>query len=202
MFRNIFKSRSPRNFYSEANIFTLIRLISSISCFMLAILDKNIRYLYLGFVIHWIGDFIDGFIARKFKQETIIGAEIDLIADRLEIILFYAIFLYFRPYLFLAASLYLIDYAFIDFFLGYQFNKFGIISPNYFYKVDRRVHLLNFSPGGKFLNSSVVTLMLIFMPNLHITIAIIACGLIIIKSYSIYLLYKKGLIEKFIISEN
>jgi hypothetical protein len=197
MNRTIFKPASPESIYSEANIFTLIRLTASIVFFMLAIINKQLLFLYTGFVIHWIGDFIDGFIARKFKQETIVGAEIDLIADRLEIILFYAIFLYFRPYLFLAASLYLIDYAFIDFFLGYQFNKFGLISPNYFFKVDNRVHLLNFSPGGKFLNSSVVTLTLIFLPQFHIFAAIIAIGLIIIKSYSIYLLCKIGLTEKF-----
>lgn len=152
-------------------------------------MKQSFNYGLIGFFIHWIGDFIDGFYARKLKQETILGAEIDIIADRLEIIFFYVIFLHFRPHLFLPATLYLIDYAFVDFYLSYQFVKYDIISPNYFYKVDKTVYLLNYSPGGKFSNSSVVTLILIFLPQLGIFMSLYATGLIIIKSYSVYRLY-------------
>ena len=183
------KPLAPENFYSEANILTLIRLVLSLAFFIVAILKNSFTYNFIGFLIHWIGDFIDGFYARKLKQETILGAEIDIIADRLEIIFFYVIFLHFRPYLFLPAALYLIDYAFVDFYLSYQFIKFNIISPNYFYKVDRTVYLLNYSPGGKFSNSSVVTLTLIFLPQLSIFISIYATILIMIKSYSVYRLF-------------
>lgn len=151
----------------------------------------NPIYNFIGFGIHWIVDFIDGFYARKFKQETIFGAELDLIADRVEIIFFYVNFLYFRPYLFLPVALYLIDYAFVDFYLSYQFIKYDIISPNYFYKVNKTVYLLNYSPGGKFSNSSVVTLLLIFLPQFQVIVIIIASILIGIKSFSIYLLNKK-----------
>ena len=157
------KSLDAKNFYSEANIITLFRLVASLTFFMLAIIKENPTYNYIGFLIHWLVDFLDGWYARKFNQETIVGAEIDIIADRFEIIIFYVIFLHFRPYLFLPAALYLIDYAFIDFYLSYQFNKYDIISPNYFNKVDKIVYILNYSPGGKFSNSSVVTLLLIFL---------------------------------------
>lgn len=184
------KPLDPNSFYSEANIITLIRLVSSLFFFMLAIIHKNPTYNYIGFVIHWLVDFLDGLYARKLNQETILGAEIDIIADRFEILFFYVIFLHFRPYLFLPAALYLINYAFIDFYLSYQFIKFDIISPNYFNKVDKTVYLLNYSPGGKFSNSSVVTLSLIFLPQYGDTIAIYACGLIAVKSYSVWRLYE------------
>jgi len=118
-----------------------------------------------------------------------LGAEIDIIADRLEIIFFYVVFLHFRPQLYLPATLYLFDYAFIDFYLSYQFIKYDIISPNYFYKVDRVVYLLNYSPGGKFSNSSVVTLTLILWPHLSVIVSCYAIGLIIVKSYSVYRLF-------------
>ncbi len=183
------KPLAPQNFYSEANILTLIRLSVSLAFFVAAILKHNFTYNLIGFFVHWLGDFIDGFYARTFKQETILGAEIDIIADRLELIFFYVVFLHFRPHLFLPATLYLIDYAFVDFYLSYQFIKYDIISPNYFYKVDRIVYLLNYSPGGKFSNSSVVTLILIFLPQLGILMSIYATGLIILKSYSAYRLY-------------
>jgi len=186
----LFKPLAPERYYSEANFITYLRLVFSLFFFLLSILKANPLYLFIGFGIHWIGGFIDGFYARQFKQETIFGAELDVIADRLEIIFFYVNFLYFRPYLFLPVTLYLIDYAFIDFYLSYQFIKYNIISPNYFYKVDKIVYLLNYSPGGKFSNSSVVTLMLIFLPQFHIVVTVIACILIGVKSYSIYRLSK------------
>lgn len=184
------KSLDAKNFYSEANIITLIRLVASLTFFMLAIIKENPIYNYIGFLIHWLVDFLDGWYARKFNQETIVGAEIDIIADRFEILFFYVIFLHFRPYLFLPAALYLIDYAFIDFYLSYQFNKYDIISPNYFNKVDKIVYILNYSPGGKFSNSSVVTLSLIFLPQFGNIIAIYALALIVVKSYSVYRLHK------------
>ncbi len=191
------KALSPDRFYSEANVITIFRLIASLIFFILAILRNDPFYNYVGFFIHWLVDFIDGFYARRFKQETILGAEIDIIADRFEIMFFYIIFLHFRPYLFLPAALYLIDYAFIDFYLSYQFVKFDIISPNYFYKVDQIIYRLNYSPAGKFSNSSVVTLGLIFLPQFGPLIAIYAVGLIIVKSYSVFRLFhiqprKKG----------
>ena len=184
------KPLDPASFYSEANILTLIRIVLSLAFFILAILKQSFTYSFIGFLIHWIGDFIDGFYARKLKQETILGAEIDIIADRLEIIFFYVVFLHFRPNLYLPAALYLIDYAFIDFYLSYQFVKYDIISPNYFYKVDKIIYQLNYSPAGKFSNSSVVTLTLIFLPQLSVFVSIYATMLIIVKSYSVCRLFK------------
>lgn len=188
MNNQLIKPRNPNAFYSEANLITLLRLVLSLSFFTLAILKQNHNYNYIGFLIHWIVDFIDGFVARKFKQETILGAELDIIADRVEIIFFYVNFLYFRPFLYLPVVLYLIDYAFVDFYLSYQFIKYDIISPNYFDKVHRTVYLLNYSPGGKFSNSSVVTLLLIFLPQLQYLVVVIALGLICVKTYSVFLL--------------
>ncbi len=180
----------PESFYSEANLITLLRLFGSLVFFLLAILKNNPTYNYIGFLTHWLLDFVDGFYARKLKQETVLGAEIDIIADRFEILFFYIIFLHFRPQVYLPAAIYLIDYAFIDFYLSYQFLKFNIISPNYFYKVDKIIYLLNYSPGGKFSNSSIVTLALIFLPQFAPIIAVYAWGLIVVKSYSVFRLFK------------
>ncbi len=191
-----FKPKSPHCFYSEPNVITLLRLFLSLTFFTLAIVKRNPTYNFIGLGIHWLGDVLDGFYARKFKQETILGAEIDIIADRVEILFFYVIFLFFRPYLFLPIVIYIIDFAFIDFYLSYQFKKYNIISPNYFYKVDRTVYLLNYSPGGKFCNSTVVTLILIFFPQLQIIAGIFALGLIAVKIFSIQILNKKMEVDK------
>lgn len=185
-----FKPKDPRCFYSEPNLLTFLRLVLSLTFFILAIINQSPTYNFIGLGIHWLGDVLDGFYARKFKQETILGAEIDIIADRVEILFFYVNFLYFHPSLFLPIAVYLINFAFIDFYLSYQFLKYDLISPLYFHKVDRKVYLLNFSHPGRFFNSTIVTLILIFLPQLQIAATIIAFGLIGVKSYSIYLLNK------------
>lgn len=197
-----FKPKDPQSFYSEPNIITLVRLAASLTFFTLAIIKTNPTYNYIGLAIHWFGDVADGLYARKFKQETILGAEIDIIADRVETLFFYIIFLFFRPYLFLPAVVYIIDFAFVDFYLSYQFVKFDIISPNYFYKVDSTVYLLNYSPVAKFCNSTVVTLILIFLPQLQIIALFFAFLLIAVKGFSIYLLNKKKRVGKKIDSDS
>ena len=186
-----FRPRSPDSVYSEASIITVVRVAASLTFFALAIHYRNPTYNYIGFVVHWLVDAVDGFCARRFKQETILGAEFDLIADRIEIVCFYMIFLHFHPGLLLPAMLYLVDYAVVDFYLGFQFSKFGIISPDYYYKVNRTVYRLNFSPAGKFANSSVVTLALVFLPGLRMVVAAYALGLIVVKSYSVYLVERE-----------
>ena len=184
----LFKPQSPRSFYSEANILTLLRLAFSLFFFTLAVLKSNPTYNFIGLAVHLIGDYLDGLCARTLKQETILGAEIDLIADRVEALFFYVNFIYFRPAMYVPVAIYMIDYAFVDFYLSYQFIKYGIISPNYFYKVDKTVYLLNYSPVGKFCNSTVVVLMLIFLPQLPIVPALFATGLICVKLFSVHLL--------------
>jgi CDP-diacylglycerol--glycerol-3-phosphate 3-phosphatidyltransferase len=186
----MFKPKSPGSIYSEANILTLLRVGACLVFFTLAVVRQDPVYNYIGLFIHWVADWLDGFIARSFKQETLLGAEMDIVADRLEIIIFYVIFLHFRSFLVLPAMLYLVDYAFVDFYLSYQFVKYKIISPNYFYKVDRTVYLLNYSPVGKFVNSSVVTLTLIFLPRIWPAVTVFACGLIGLKTYSAFRLFR------------
>jgi len=191
-----FKPKTPESFYSEPNILTIIRLVLSLSFFTLAIVKMSPTYNFIGLGIHWLGDVADGMYARLLKQETILGAEIDIIADRVETLFFYINLLHFHPHLFLPAAVYIIEFAFIDFYLSYQFLKYDIISPNYFFKVDRTFHLLNYSPPAKFVNSTIVTLILIFFPQLKLIALIVAVFLIGLKIYSIFLLNKKTRVGK------
>lgn len=186
----MFKPKPPESTFSVPNIITLLRLGLSLTFFVLAIHKMDPLYNFIGLGIHWFGDVLDGFYARTFKQETILGAEIDIIADRVEILFFYVIFLVFNPGLFLPVLIYVIDFAFVDFYLSYQFNKYPIISPNYFYKVDRLVYKLNFSNPGKFCNSTVITLLLIFLPQFKYVTAFLAAVLVGVKVFSIHRLNK------------
>lgn len=190
-FNQSIKRLDPRSFTSWPNLITLIRLIASLIFFTLAAVRSNPTFNFIGLGLHWAGDVADGLLARRTRQETILGAEIDIIVDRLESIFFYLNFLRFNPHLFLPIVIYLIDFAFVDFYLSYQFIKYPIISPNYFYLVDQRVYRYNFSPLAKFCNSTVVALLLIFVPQWQLLATFFASGLIILKMRSIFWLREK-----------
>lgn len=182
----LFGPKPPESVFSIPSVITLLRFALSIVFFILAIHKMDITYNYIALAIHWLGDIADGNYARFFKQETIVGAEIDLIADRVEILFFFVIFLVFYPQLYLPVTIYIFNFAFLDFFLCYQFVKFGIISINYFDKVDPFVHKWNFSFWAKILNSAVIILLLILLPQLWLLTTVLAIMWVGIKSYSIY----------------
>jgi CDP-diacylglycerol--glycerol-3-phosphate 3-phosphatidyltransferase len=186
----IFSPLPPESIFSIPNVITLIRFLGSLVFFILAVLKMDLTYNYIGLVIHWLGDVADGSYARFFKQETIFGAEIDIIADRVGFLFFYVLYLVFKPELALPIALFVVNFALVDFYLSYQFLKFDLISINYFYKVDRTVYRLNFSAIGKPANTVVITLTLIFFPQFWLFAAVFAVALIVVKSYSIYRLHQ------------
>lgn len=192
----LFRPKDSGCTYSEPNIITLVRLLSSVFFFVLAFSTQREVYNFIGLGIHWVGDWLDGVWARSFSQETILGAEIDIIADRVEMLFFFMNFLFFHPQLYLPVFLFILEFAFVDFYLSYQFVKFDIISPNYFYKVDRRVYLLNFTRLAKSINSSLVVLLLIFLPSLPWLAVMSGISLIMVKTYSIHLLFKKRHLQR------
>jgi phosphatidylglycerophosphate synthase len=186
------RPKPPEALYSESNIITLVRVIVSLVLFALAAVKNRELLNYIGLACHCFGDMLDGFYSRTFKQETVLGAEIDIIADRLGFLFFFINFIHFHPALLLPVLVFILDFAFVDFYLSYQFLKYDIISINYFYKVDRKVYSLNFSPAAKTLNSSLVPAILFFLPGLWVLALVLAAGLVVLKLYSVSLLWKKG----------
>ena len=136
---------------------------------------------YAGLLTHWILDVADGNLARLLKQETISGAQFDILTDRLLITFFYLNYLVFHPTNLLIVILFLLEFTLLDHYLSNQFLNWGIISPNYFYQVDRLIWSLNWSAPGKFINSGLVTILLIttnaFVPALIVVLMLIAIKL-------------------------
>jgi len=187
----IFKSTKPDSLATGANLITLLRLLLSLIFFCLAAIHHRELYNYLGLGIHWLGDWLDGCWAKTFKQRTIVGAEIDIIADRMESLFFFINFISFHPGLVWPVTLYILNFAFIDFYLSYQFIKFDIISVDFFYLVDQKVFKLNFSQPGKFANSTVIPLLLILLPDWWPLTLLLTAGLIVVKVESIFILRRK-----------
>ncbi len=65
-----------------SNVLTLLRLMAS-PVVMLLIINYNIVYAFVLFVLAALTDLLDGYLARKFKQKTRFGTILDPIADKL-----------------------------------------------------------------------------------------------------------------------
>jgi CDP-diacylglycerol--glycerol-3-phosphate 3-phosphatidyltransferase len=55
----------------------------------------------------------------------------------------------------------LFEFMILDNYLSNQFLRWPILSPNYFYVVDRPIWRLNWSPPAKFFNSGMITILLL-----------------------------------------
>jgi CDP-diacylglycerol---glycerol-3-phosphate 3-phosphatidyltransferase len=124
----------------------------------------KLRWALFALLVYWIGDLLDGWLARKFNQETVFGAQLDILADRLQVILFYAAYLTSQPGKALAGILFLFEFAILDTYLSNQFMRWPVLSPNYFYEVDRLTWKWLWSKPAKAFNCGLVTLLLIGLP--------------------------------------
>ena len=183
------KIREP--WLTAANVVTAIRTLGGVLMFAAAARAHSPLLNFGGLAVYWVLDILDGWLARRFDQETRLGAQFDILADRLLVAFFYFNYLHWNPEAALPVLLFLTNFMVLDHFLSNQFLRWPIRSPNYFYQVDRVTYLLNWSPLGKATNSGLVTVALAFLGWHDCAIAICA-ALILVKGYSIGRLHRLG----------
>jgi CDP-diacylglycerol---glycerol-3-phosphate 3-phosphatidyltransferase len=144
-----------------ANLATGIRVIAGLAIFAYAAVTRSATWNYVGLAVYWALDVVDGFLARQLDQETRLGAQMDILADRLLVAFFYLNFAALHPQMIVPVALFLFQFMGIDHYLSNQFLRWPIKSPNYFYVVDRTIWLWNWSWAGKLLNSAVVTAVIV-----------------------------------------
>ena len=106
-------------------------------------------------------DFLDGFIARSKNSETVFGAQLDGLADRMAAVLLIAGVCSMRgdPVTWVAAGAVWLQFGVLDQLLTSQFLRFGLWSPDHFYAVDEHVWRLNWSALGKFASNLPIALL-------------------------------------------
>ena len=171
------------------NFITAIRTISCLVIFSIAGYTQDMSLNIVGLAIYWALDCLDGYLARRLGQETIVGAQFDILSDRILVAYFYFNYLFITSGPVLIVSLFLLNFMVIDQYLSNQFLRWSIISPNYFYKIDRTVWALNWSAFGKFINTGPVTILLLLTKSMIAPGAILIL-VYIIKGYSFYRLNK------------
>jgi CDP-diacylglycerol--glycerol-3-phosphate 3-phosphatidyltransferase len=139
------------------NAVTGVRVAAAMGCFVAATLLRSEAWNYAGLALHWALDVVDGALARALEQETRIGAQLDILSDRLLVGAFYANFLRGHPAMAIPIALHLLQFVVLDQYLSHQFMRWPCLSPNYFHEIDRAIWLWNWSAAGKLANGALPT---------------------------------------------
>jgi CDP-diacylglycerol--glycerol-3-phosphate 3-phosphatidyltransferase len=177
---------------TPATIVTVIRTVASVVLAAVAASQGSKTLLVIALLVHWVGDSLDGQVARMFDCETRTGAVLDILSDRLCAAAFYIGLAWLEPHLAPAIFVYLVEFMVVDGFLSIGFLAWPITSPNYFYVIDHRLWLLNWSHPGKAVNSGLFAILLLVTGWMWVGLAI-AVLLLVHKSISLLRLVRLGL---------
>ncbi len=177
---------------TSANLVTLVRTVAAVAVAGAAIRQESLTLLVVSLGIYWVGDMLDGFVARVRGCETRIGAVFDILSDRLSAAVFYLGLAWLNNDLVLPVLIYLAEFMVVDAFLSLAFLAWPIRSPNYFFVVDRPLWLWNWSKPGKAANSAIFAVILLATGSALLGV-VIATALLVLKCVSLVRLSRLGL---------
>lgn len=141
-----------------ANLVTGTRTVGAVGVGLVALVQQSATLLCLAYAIYWAGDILDGWLARRLHQETRLGAVLDILSDRACCAVLVCGLVTLQPQLWPALAVFLLQFMVLDCTLSLAFLCWPLLSPNYFYVVDRTVWRWNWSPPAKAVNTAGVVL--------------------------------------------
>jgi CDP-diacylglycerol--glycerol-3-phosphate 3-phosphatidyltransferase len=177
---------------TSATLVTGVRTVAAVALAGYAASERSLELLVVALAVYWVGDMLDGYVARVRGCETRIGACLDILCDRFCAAAFYVGLMWLKPEFTPAVLVYLAEFMVVDCFLSLAFLAWPIRSPNYFFVVDRPLWLWNWSKPGKAVNSSFFAVLLLVTGWVWVGVAI-ASALLVMKSVSLARLGRLGL---------
>jgi CDP-diacylglycerol--glycerol-3-phosphate 3-phosphatidyltransferase len=147
------------------NLITLLRTVVAVPLAMAAVVEHSAVLAVSAYLCYWVGDILDGLVARRLHQETRTGAVFDILADRASAAACVAALLVLRPAMAIPLSIFLIEFMVLDCLLTLAFLRWPLLSPNYFDLVHRGIYRWNWWPPAKVLNSGVLTVLVVLSPS-------------------------------------
>ncbi len=178
--------------FTGATVITFVRTVVSVVLVAMAAYEHHLWLLVAGLAVYWLGDMLDGYWARVRHCETRIGATLDILCDRMNASAFYVGLAWLQPDLAPAIFVYLFGFMVVDAYLSLAFLAWPVRSPNYFYVIDRRIWLWNWSKPAKTVNSSLFAVLLLATGWMWVGL-VIALGLLSLKCVSLVWLVRLGI---------
>jgi CDP-diacylglycerol--glycerol-3-phosphate 3-phosphatidyltransferase len=146
-----------------ATVLTTLRGCVTSAIFVIAIVSRSHSDLLIALAISMFLDFFDGIAARLRDRETILGAQMDGLADRLAafFVVVAVVSMRGQAYTVIVAAAVWFQFGVVDQFLSAQFLRFGLWSPDHVYAVDEKTWSLNWSPQAKFASNLPIALLAI-----------------------------------------
>lgn len=141
------------------NAVTAVRTAGAIVIAGVALAWSAPWLLTIAYAVYWLGDMLDGLLARRLGQETRMGAVFDIISDRActSILCVGVVTAY--PDVTIVVIPFFLSFMVLDTVLSLAFLCWPLLSPNYFWRVDRATYRLNWSPPAKAVNTAGVILL-------------------------------------------
>jgi len=176
------------------NRITLARTVIAMVVATYAFRTGELTWLVVGYFTYWFGDSLDGWVARRRDEESLSGAVFDIVCDRACSFLLAAAFMATYPGTIGPLAIYLIQFGVLDTMLTFSFLLWPwMLSPNYFYKVDRPIYVWNWSKPAKALNTGAVVVSLVVAGQtgaqwLPYAVAVAACVVKLVSSYRLVMI--------------
>ena len=138
------------------NIVTATRTVASVAIGLAGVASERPVLILVAYAVYWIGDIADGWLARRLGQETRLGAVFDIISDRACAAVLCVAVVAHTPRMSVVVGVFLLTFLVLDAMLSLAFLCFPIDTPNHFWRIDRTVYRLNWSPLAKATNTAGV----------------------------------------------
>ena len=183
---------SAERIATSANAVTMTRSVVAHGCVLAAMGTGSSTLLLAGLGAHLVGDIADGTVARLRNEETVSGATLDIVCDRLFYATYYTVFAMLHPSMLIAAGIFMFSFMVLDAHLSMSFLHWPLRSVNYFYLVDSTIYWWNFSKFGKALQGAplLVATLVIGSPGGSTATA---ASLAAIKVLSLWRLHSAGI---------
>lgn len=177
---------------TPATVITGVRTVVAVALAGWAVTERDLSLLVAALAVYWVGDVLDGYVARTMRHETRIGAVLDILCDRFCAAAFYFGLIWLQPEHTWPVLVYLAEFMVLDCFLSLAFLAWPLRSPNYFYAVDRKIWVWNWSKPAKAANSAIFAVLLLATGWTWLAL-VIASALVVLKTVSLARLARIGL---------
>ncbi|CCH17009.1 CDP-alcohol phosphatidyltransferase family protein [Micromonospora lupini] len=165
------------------NYITAVRTVAAVTVGIAALVAGSVAFMAVAYGIYWIGDMLDGWVARRLGQETRAGAVLDIVSDRACTSVLCVGLVSLVPDVAVVALVFLLSFLVLDTMLSLSFLCWPVLSPNHFHLVDRRVWALNWSPLAKAANTAGVIGAIAF--GQYLLALAVAVAVVVVKLWSV-----------------